>query len=542
MKVRWLALAIALLALGWWLLPGVLGSDDPELADESTRADETDPARLAGRGPGDSEVERVPVEPGTESKGVAGWLVVRVRCDTDHEQLGSAQVYVLPAGEPGTDDISKVPHASIEINNEALTIPVLWPGRYDVGAACDWGAKVLEDVEVPAGARVEVEVTLPPPSVIQVQMIDDWPIEGLANLRGWVKLEATSTDGRLRFPGRGQKYAPDHALHIWTGLQGTRVPAGITYQPAIRLVSPVPSNVYATSIFRMVPGAPGLVLEPTKLEAGDRAQVGLPDLVEVPLRITLAGDWPKDARTSLELRAQAEHWQNTISFYREMRRGWFDRRKAIEMKIVVHARDAFALSWHGSDIEQGVIERFDKQLRVDEPNEIKLRYSPRDGLELLNVHVPDNWTEAKGRLVAFSKESRRQPRIRGGAGPTMTLNRVWRRHGLLQAISKDGHISEPVTMPMCGDATIRWKQGGWVKVSGTDPFPDTAGALIVRRTDGGVFYEDERFRRETYIEDDDMLGPFLPGTLELDVFAGRRLLKRYRLEIKPNVVTDLRLP
>ena len=74
--------------------------------------------------------------------------------------------------------------------------------------------------------------------------------------------------------------------------------------------------------------------------------------------------------------------------YRELNTDWFKKTGALDVNLLVHARDSFDLSWWGTDIAAGRIENLDRKMRPGEPVEVRLEYAPRHKHEPLRVTLP----------------------------------------------------------------------------------------------------------------------------------------------------------
>jgi hypothetical protein len=487
--------------------------------------------------------------PDAAASPIQAWIEVRATCNLEEEFQTYVRAYVLDAGAPGAAGTDRVPHATLEMNQGPERIPLLKPGRYDVGAVCDWGRVLVRDVEVAAGAVVPVELRFEKPGLVQVRLHDPWPPK-TPGLRAWVELLSEHTQNAYAAPGRGEPFTPYATSLLWGELQGVLVVPGVTYRPVARMVRPVPGH--ATYILRMHPGTPGLLLEPTAVRAGTQVQVGFPELIEVEVRVRPKPGWPERETTTLNVIAEGadESWSSTFHWYRPFEPTALPKELGESIRLLV-PDSVQRLRWTGSQIVAGATEVLERARLAAGPVDIPIAFAWETvaDLERLGVEVrPASERRATGvRIVAWG----------GGGEPALVQQvlptgeqggraqgaapRHWRRRGWIQAFTKDGQISDPVRIPQVSEVRLPLQVGGFVRLRNAEVFPDELGDVVLSRTDGLPFFEDREASFEEYTVEDKILGPFLPGPLALALRAGPVAVRTYTLNVVAGETVDLDL-
>ena len=313
---RAVLLVLAGLALGFLLGRWTAGPASPPdldtrgvLAAPARPPDPPEDARLAGSpSPPVTPAPPAPEPPPEASAthpgeaappGAAAWDplavgVLEVRIDAPEGTGWRGNLYALPAGSPGVDDVESVPNAWVDEGElgQVHTLPLPWAGTWDVGYVAEGVHVMVEDVAVGAGAKVPVMLTLPPCAPITVRFADPTAAAWARGREVWVGIGEEG--GTHSVPGRGERRAEGTWATIRAEQEWVSSPlaAGPSYRIQVAFSS-LPDGAGESGISARMPSPHwGLDPERTQAKAGETVLVRLVERATLRLRVALSGPPP----------------------------------------------------------------------------------------------------------------------------------------------------------------------------------------------------------------------------------------------------------
>src|SRR5688572_393010 len=149
----------------------------------------------------------------------------------------SGTAYALPAGAPGVDDASDVPHVAVTLKAPAR-LPVAAPGRYDVGIVWAGGGLLRQDVAVDDGGSARASFTLPKSAPVRVVFTGPWAPGERATYDLAIELRASGSGTPKAYPGRGERIGQSIAIRATEAPQPTEsdpLPVGTAFDASAEI-------------------------------------------------------------------------------------------------------------------------------------------------------------------------------------------------------------------------------------------------------------------------------------------------------------------
>lgn len=179
---------------------------------------------------GDDPAAPVPGAPVIGRRGVRAQARVQVALPPGWSGL-EGELYALPAGHTGLDDLERVPHAEWEASDgtsRVLNLP--HAGPWDILLRCPHATASRGAVRIPPGEAVDVELRWPPLASLPLRLDPEVP-ESLRG--GHVRLVVRSAhdDDELAYPGIGARAPVEFTLRLEPGRTGRSpaIPTGHRY-------------------------------------------------------------------------------------------------------------------------------------------------------------------------------------------------------------------------------------------------------------------------------------------------------------------------
>ncbi len=488
---------------------------------------------------------------------VAAWIELTVH-RADRTAAPGGTVYLLPPGEPGTDDLDEIPHAALDEDGRAL-VPVPLAGAWDVGYAGE-GQVLLPDVRVGPGETARLGIVLPDARPIRFRVRGEVPETGT-----WVVSVASEGSGgeEVAFPGRGQEASL--SATTWLDEEGKAetepLPPGRRFQVAV-------SEGSGTAKSWLEAGA-------ASASPGDEVVLAQVPLAQLAVRVRREG-LPPEADVSLQL-------VRPDSGFPPERIGDRDSYPAAHVPPFLDLAlgpGRARVVWSGSGIEGGTTDDFRLECGHTTVREVVLRArpaveeppadggavdppgSPRWRLEAL---LPDGSPVGEGRLVlvlaAISAGTGSSARAEyfgyDPASPEVEPTEGWPAVREILGVAGPGLASEPASVGADGRVRIALRPGGLLAVVPERLQAPGLGALTVEREDGRpipVAYagESSGSTEESWqmaaaslaprVGIGTILGPFPEGPYRFRVRVGRRLVAEVSAAVKAGTIQPLVIP
>ncbi|MCI0342184.1 MAG: hypothetical protein L0216_13745 [Planctomycetales bacterium] len=487
---------------------------------------------------------------------VAGWIELTIR-RADRTPAQSGTVYVLPPGEPGTDDLDEIPHATLDEEGRAL-VPVPVAGAWDVGYAGE-GQVLLPDVRVGPGETARLGVALPDARPIRFRIQGEAPPSGT-----WVISVTSEGSGgeEVAYPGRRQVGAISTTTWFDDAGKGETEPL-----PPGRRFQIVVGEQTGTAKSWLEPSA-------ETAAAGDEVTLRPAPLPQLALRIRREG-LPPEAEVSLQLSRAFEATWGSVERIGE-RDSYPVEHLPPFLDLALGPGRAKVL-WSGSGVESGATDEFRLECGRTVVREIIVRAQPqaeeatpslsgeqpaKGARWTLQVLLPDGAPVGEGRTVfVLAALPGPPPRTEyfgcDSSSPEVDLTEGWPAVREVLAVLGPGLASEPVTVGTDGRVRIALRPGGLLAVVPERLQAPGLGALTIEREDGrpipvayagdssGTTEESWQMAAASLsprIGLGTILGPFPEGPIRFRVRVGRRLVAEIPATVKAGAIRPLVIP
>ena len=448
--------------------------------------------------------------------------------DADGAPAREGRVFALPTGAPGTDDEDMVPNAYVRDGRCRLVVPS--PALLDVVATRRYVLMRIEDVRVPAQSSLRIR--LPTPPIATFVLDPDDPPAGDVSF----SIQAVRGPGHRLFPARGEPWSPGSS---WGGMVGPGHPRHeMPLGPIEFMVREAERLVPSGNGFTHQPPEHPAVFEPERFVPPATVRVRGPTFATLEVALTISGG---DEGMRVDRRVA---WRLDFDGSTLEGSAWFAWDGSGPARITAKAPVRTAtgtLRWSGPRLVPGAVPwDLARSARVEAAVEVR-PVAPADGVRVL-VDLSREEAVDEGRVFLYFPQPHNvtdtpyRALVPVGTEVVLEASTGW----LLADVDRgEGpllrRVAGPVRVDRGSRVTMTPRRGGFV-VFAPASVPPGEGAMVVGRADGAPFpytqRGDDRHACLAALQPGDVLGPFEPGVVTLDVFVGGRRWGRYEVTVR----------